>query len=89
MAEALGACLDIPGVRDVRVKGAIGVVELERIVDMNALKARLIAQGIWVRPFRNIVYLTPALTISDADLKTLTDGIVTVLRAGSGVLAAN
>jgi adenosylmethionine-8-amino-7-oxononanoate aminotransferase len=82
MAEALGACLDIPGVRDVRVKGAIGVVELERIANMNALKARLIAQGIWVRPFRNIVYLTPALTISDAELKILTDGIVTVLRAG-------
>ena len=63
------------GVRDVRVKGAIGVVELDRIDDLNALKRRLVAEGVWVRPFRNIVYLTPALTIDATDLKTLTDAI--------------
>jgi adenosylmethionine-8-amino-7-oxononanoate aminotransferase len=79
MAHGLAPCLDLPGVRDVRVKGAVGVVELERIADLNALKAQLVAQGIWVRPFRNIVYLAPALTIADEDLETLTTGIVRVL----------
>jgi adenosylmethionine-8-amino-7-oxononanoate aminotransferase len=69
------------GVKDVRVKGAIGVVELENIENMNALKAALVAEGVWVRPFRNIVYLTPALTIDEADLRKLTDAIVKV--AGS------
>jgi len=63
------------------VKGAIGVVELENIENMNALKAALVAEGVWVRPFRNIVYLTPALTIDEADLRKLTDAIVKV--AGS------
>jgi adenosylmethionine-8-amino-7-oxononanoate aminotransferase len=79
MGPALGQCLGLPGVKDVRVRGAIGVVELERIADLNDLKRRFVAQGVWIRPFRNIVYLTPALTIAEVDLKTLTDAVVTVL----------
>jgi len=53
----------LPRVRDVRVKGAIGVVELDRIEDLGELKRRFIEAGVFVRPFRNIVYLTPAFTI--------------------------
>lgn len=81
LTRGLGPCLGLPGVRDVRVRGAIGVVELEQIEDMNALKRRLVDAGVWVRPFRNIVYLTPALTIDDADLSTLTTSIHSVLHA--------
>jgi adenosylmethionine-8-amino-7-oxononanoate aminotransferase len=81
MGKQLGRCIGMKGVKDVRVKGAIGVVELENIENMNALKAALVAEGVWVRPFRNIVYLTPALTIDEADLRKLTDAIVKV--AGS------
>ncbi|HEY4125560.1 MAG TPA: adenosylmethionine--8-amino-7-oxononanoate transaminase [Rhizomicrobium sp.] len=81
LTHGLGPCLGLPGVRDVRVRGAIGVVELERIDDMNTLKRRLVDAGVWVRPFRNIVYLTPALTIDDADLSTLTTSIHSVLQA--------
>jgi adenosylmethionine---8-amino-7-oxononanoate aminotransferase len=84
LAPALGRCLELPFVKDVRVKGAIGVVELERIGDLNALKRRFVDAGVWVRPFRNIVYLTPALTIDERDLKTLSDAVVTVLRAEAG-----
>ncbi len=79
MGPALGRCLEFSGVKDVRVKGAIGVVELEQIDDMNALKRALVAKGVWIRPFRNIVYLTPALTISETDLSVLTDAIVAVV----------
>ena len=79
MTHGLGPCIDLPGVKDVRVKGAIGVVELERIADLNDLKKKLVAQRLWVRPFRNIVYLTPALTISEDELAILTNGIVKVL----------
>jgi len=79
MGKQLGRCIGMRGVKDVRVKGAIGVVELEKIDKMNALKSALVAQGVWVRPFRNIVYLTPALTIDEADLKTLTDAILKVV----------
>jgi adenosylmethionine---8-amino-7-oxononanoate aminotransferase len=82
LSKGLAPCLGMKRVRDVRVRGAIGVVELDRIDDMNALKAGLVAQGVWVRPFRNIVYLTPALTIDADDLATLTGAIVAVVRDG-------
>jgi adenosylmethionine-8-amino-7-oxononanoate aminotransferase len=82
LAHGLGPCLGLAGVKDVRVRGAIGVVELERIADLNRLKARLAAEGVWIRPFRNIVYLTPALTIDAQDLKTLTDAVVKVVAEG-------
>ncbi len=80
----LEPCRELPGVRDVRVQGAIGVVELGSIDDMTGLKRRFVEAGVWVRPFRNIVYLTPAFTIGEDDLKRLTDAIVAVLRAGAG-----
>ena len=83
MALGLGPCLAFKGVRDVRVRGAIGVVELDRIDDLNDLKRRLVAEGVWVRPFRNIVYLTPALTIDATDLKTLTGAIRRVVGRGT------
>ena len=79
MGKQLGRCIGIKGVKDVRVKGAIGVVELEKIADMNALKSALVNEGVWVRPFRNIVYLTPALTIEPDDLSKLTNAIVSVV----------
>jgi adenosylmethionine-8-amino-7-oxononanoate aminotransferase len=82
MAPALGRCVGMKGVKDVRVRGAIGVVELDKIENLNELKRRFVAEGVWVRPFRNIVYLTPALTIDDGDLKTLTDAMVKVIGAG-------
>jgi adenosylmethionine-8-amino-7-oxononanoate aminotransferase len=81
MAPALGHCLELENVKDVRVRGAIGVVELKDIGDLNALKRRFVEAGVWIRPFRNIVYLTPALTIGEDDLATLTGAIVQVLRA--------
>ncbi len=83
LARDLEPCRHLPNVRDVRVKGAIGVVELDRIENMKDLKSRFIEAGVWVRPFRNIVYLTPAFTIDEADLKRLTDAIVSVLKDAS------
>jgi adenosylmethionine-8-amino-7-oxononanoate aminotransferase len=79
LATQLARCRFLPGVRDVRVLGAIGVVELARIADMNALKAALVTHGVWIRPFRNILYLTPALTITAAELEFLCDAICAVL----------
>ena len=79
LAELLAPCRDIQGVRDVRVLGAIGVVELNRIADMNALKRRLIEAGVWIRPFGNIVYITPAFTITDEELTHLAGAIRSTL----------
>ncbi len=80
LEAGLAPCRDIVGVKDVRVMGAIGVVELNKIDDMNALKQRFIDSGVWVRPFNRIVYLTPALTIGDEDMAKLTQTVVAVLK---------
>jgi adenosylmethionine-8-amino-7-oxononanoate aminotransferase len=82
LGHELSPCRDLPGVVDVRVMGAIGVVELAEIADPAALRGKLVEQGVWIRPFRKIVYLTPALTIAPAELSRLTAAIHTVLSDG-------
>jgi adenosylmethionine-8-amino-7-oxononanoate aminotransferase len=78
LRAGLAPCEDLPGVRDVRVMGAIGVVELDGIADIEALRRRFVAEGVFVRPFGNIIYLTPAFTISPDELATLTNAVVKV-----------
>jgi adenosylmethionine-8-amino-7-oxononanoate aminotransferase len=80
LVRGLAPCRDLPRVTDVRVKGAIGVVELDRIDDLDALRRRFVAEGVFVRPFGTVVYLTPAFTIGDEELATLTGAVVKVLR---------
>jgi adenosylmethionine-8-amino-7-oxononanoate aminotransferase len=69
-------------VRDVRVKGAIGVIEFEedraRVLRM---RATTVKKGVWLRPFGNVLYCTPPLNISDADLKLLLAGMEELLEA--------
>src|SRR5688500_15729625 len=72
MARELAPCRDLSGVKDVRIKGAIGVVELDRIADVQALRARFVEEGVFIRPFGAIIYLTPALTTEPDDLSRLT-----------------
>jgi adenosylmethionine-8-amino-7-oxononanoate aminotransferase len=80
LERGLAPCRDLPGVKDVRVMGAIGVVELDRIDDLDGLRAQFVEEGVFVRPFGSIVYLTPAFTIGEDELATLTRGIVKILR---------
>ncbi|HMA56256.1 MAG TPA: adenosylmethionine--8-amino-7-oxononanoate transaminase [Pseudolabrys sp.] len=80
LEQGLGPCRELNAVKDVRVKGAIGVVELDRIDNLEAMRARFIEQGVFVRPFGNVVYLTPAFTISAGELQTLTNAVVKVVR---------
>jgi adenosylmethionine-8-amino-7-oxononanoate aminotransferase len=80
LAGALEPARELPHVRDVRVQGAIGVVELERIDDLGALRRGFIEAGVFVRPIRNIVYLTPAFTIGEEDLERLTGAVISVLE---------
>jgi adenosylmethionine-8-amino-7-oxononanoate aminotransferase len=72
----LEPCRSLPGVVDVRVKGAIGVVQMDR--DTDGLRGRFPPLGVWLRPFRDILYITPPLTIGEADLSRLTAAIRTV-----------
>ena len=77
----LAPCRSMRGVKDVRVKGAIGVVEMDRVDNLDALRARFVEEGVFVRPFGKIIYLTPAFTISSDELKTLTAAVVNVVKA--------
>jgi len=79
LEAGLAPCRALPGVVDVRVLGAIGVVQLSALPDREALKRAFLERGVWVRPFGDIIYLTPAFTISDAELDQLTAAIVSVL----------
>jgi adenosylmethionine---8-amino-7-oxononanoate aminotransferase len=79
LRTGLEPCRKLAGVKEVRVKGAIGVVELHRIENLNALRQRFIEEGVFVRPFGSIVYLTPAFNIAEEDLAKLTGAVARVL----------
>ncbi|GEP04242.1 adenosylmethionine--8-amino-7-oxononanoate transaminase [Methylobacterium oxalidis] len=80
LAAGLGPLARLPGIRDVRTLGAIGVVQFESPPDLAALKRALVARGTWVRPFGDILYLTPALTIGAGDLDHLVESVGAVVR---------
>ncbi len=76
----LSHCKLIPGVKDVRVLGAIGVVEMEEKIDTQTLMPSIINKGVWLRPFGNIIYLTPPFIISKEDLSHLTTSVCELVR---------
>jgi adenosylmethionine-8-amino-7-oxononanoate aminotransferase len=80
LRHGLTPCRGMKRVRDVRVRGAIGVVELDRIDDVHALRRRFIAEGVFVRPFGATVYLTPAFTIKPDELARLTGAVVRLVK---------
>jgi adenosylmethionine---8-amino-7-oxononanoate aminotransferase len=84
MRAGLEPCRKLPGVKDVRVKGAVGVVELDRIENLNALRQSFIEQGVFIRPFGSIVYLTPAFTVAGDELGKLTNAVNIVLGRSLG-----
>jgi adenosylmethionine-8-amino-7-oxononanoate aminotransferase len=70
-----------PGVADVRVLGAIGVVQLDRPVDMVAATAAAVGAGVWLRPFRDLIYTMPPYVTDDADVARITRGIAAAVAA--------
>ncbi|MCG6899152.1 MAG: adenosylmethionine--8-amino-7-oxononanoate transaminase [Gammaproteobacteria bacterium] len=83
LRDGLEPCRELAGVADVRVLGAIGVVELHTAVDMKRITRQFVEAGVWVRPFGKLVYLMPPFIIDRQDLTALTDAVVTTL-AGNG-----
>jgi adenosylmethionine-8-amino-7-oxononanoate aminotransferase len=82
MAEELAAAVAVDGVRDVRVLGAIAVIETEDEVDVGAATAAAVARGVWLRPFRNLVYAMPPYVTGEQDLRLIAAAMVAA-AAGS------
>jgi adenosylmethionine-8-amino-7-oxononanoate aminotransferase len=70
----------LPGVADVRVLGAIGVVQLEHDVNVAAVTAVAVDHGVWLRPFRDLIYAMPPYIIDEPDLTTVTNAMVDAAR---------
>ena len=76
----LDVCKQCESVREVRVMGAIGIVELHNPVDVAVLCEKFVAQGVWIRPFRNLIYIMPPYIIKADELSQLTHAIHSVVR---------
>jgi len=81
LATGLEPARALPGVRDVRVLGAIGVVQLDHEVDMAAATAAAVEAGVWLRPFRDLIYTMPPYITEPADLALITEGVLAAVRA--------
>ncbi|MBW2609973.1 MAG: adenosylmethionine--8-amino-7-oxononanoate transaminase [Deltaproteobacteria bacterium] len=80
MIKDLSPCMKFPWVNDVRVLGAIGVVELNQPVDMASIQKKFVDKGVWIRPFGNLVYTMPAYIINKEDLTQLTTSMVQIIE---------
>jgi adenosylmethionine---8-amino-7-oxononanoate aminotransferase len=78
LASGLEAARGLPAVTDVRVLGAIGVVELDHGVDMARATRAAVDEGVWLRPFRNLVYAMPPYVCTDDDVDRISRAIVAV-----------
>lgn len=79
LRDRLAPARALPQVADVRVLGAIGVIELKAAVLLERIQQRMLEQGIWIRPFGRLVYVMPPYVISDAQLQQLCDGMVALV----------
>ena len=82
LREGLAEAAAVPGVRDVRVLGAIGVVQLDHEVDMAAATRATVREGVWLRPFRDLVYTMPPYVTGDADVARIARAVCAAAREG-------
>jgi adenosylmethionine-8-amino-7-oxononanoate aminotransferase len=81
LRDGLAPAATLPGVAEVRVLGAIGVIEMERPVDLRVATPAALEHGIWLRPFRNLVYAMPPYICTDAEIAQIASAMVGVARA--------
>ncbi|MEU0388453.1 adenosylmethionine--8-amino-7-oxononanoate transaminase [Streptomyces chartreusis] len=81
LATGLRPAVAFPGVVDVRTLGAIGVVQLDRDVDVMAASRAAMRKGVWLRPFRDMVYTMPPFIADDQDVARIVDGVLAAVTA--------
>ena len=79
LKQELAKCAELEGVADVRVLGAIGVVECKSAVDVALLQRKFVKAGVWIRPFGKLIYIMPPYVIQPKELRQLTQAIYAVL----------
>ncbi len=81
LRSGLAPAASLPHVSDVRVLGAIGVIELDRAADLSVATPVAIEHGVWLRPFRNLIYVMPPYICTPAEVAQITSAMVEVARA--------
>lgn len=81
LRDGLAEAAAVPGVRDVRVLGAIGVVQLDHEVDMAAATRAAVRAGVWLRPFRDLIYTMPPFVTGDEDVSRITRAVLSAATA--------
>jgi len=76
LKAGLAPCLKSDNVADVRIMGAIGVVEMKEAIDIPTVQAKLLDNGVWLRPFGKLLYTMPPFVISDQELHQITHAMV-------------
>jgi len=82
LRQGLSPAISLPGVSDVRALGAIGVIQLDHQVDIAAATAVAVKRGVWVRPFRDLIYTMPPYVTSDSDLATIGAALCAAAEVG-------
>ncbi len=81
LASGLAPALELDGVADVRTLGAVGVIQLDHPVDVAAASATALELGVWIRPFRDLIYTMPPYISTDEDLASITAALVAAARS--------
>ena len=79
MRDLLLPCMELPQVIDVRCKGAIAAIQVERLYQVDRLRQSFVEQGVWLRPFGDVIYATPPLSISQTQLAKICESMVSVV----------